>query len=90
MSDSSVYREDDDYHSIESEDPVDHDYIDNDSSHATHDAIYPAHVCMAGSASATSSAERRTIGVTQTAWGKAKDAVEKSIEIGRASCRERV
>ena len=40
---------------------------------------YPEHVCMAGSASATSSAERRTIEVSQEAWNKAKDAVERSI-----------
>ena len=53
---SSIYREEDDFHSIESEEPMEFDYIN--SPHTTRDPIYPAHVCMAGPTPATRSAER--------------------------------
>ena len=74
---SSIYRGDDDYHSIESEEPV--DYICDNNTYGT---IYPAHVCMAGSGGSRgvdSHTERTTIGVSQRAWDRAKDAIERSL-----------
>ena len=82
-SNSSIYQEDDDYHSIESEEPVDYN-----TSRVTRDTTYPAHVCMAGSESATSSAERRTIGVSQAVWDRVKDAVERSIVLPPGASQE--
>ena len=81
---SSIYQEDDDYHSIESEEPVINDY----SPYAAHDAIYPAHVCMAGSNSNKNSVERRTMCVSQASWDRAKDAVERSIVLPPGASQE--
>ena len=78
-SDSSIYREEDDFHSIESEEPIEFDYINNHSPHTTRDPIYPAHVCMVGPTAATSSAERQAIQVSQEAWDRAKDTVNRSV-----------
>ena len=71
-SQSSISKEDEDYHSIESEEAIFYDTIlDN------REPTVIAQVYMAGST--TSSAERRTINVTREEWNRAKDAVERSI-----------
>ena len=83
---SSIYQEDDDYHSIESEEPVDYIYDDN-----TYGTIYPAHVCMAGpggSRGVDSQTERITINVSQEAWDRAKEAVERSLVLPPGASQE--
>ena len=71
-SQSSIYKEDKDYHSIESEEAICYNTTLDDR-----EPTAIAQVYMAGST--TSSGERRTIGVTRDEWNHAKDAVERSV-----------
>ena len=57
---SSIYQEEEYYHSIESEELV--DYITRNIDYITRDPTYRTHVCMVGSLN--SKTERQTIGVT--------------------------
>ena len=68
---SSICKEDEDYHSIELEEPIFYDTVLDDR-----EPTIIAQVYMAGST--TSSAERRAINVTREEWNRAKDAVERS------------
>lgn len=92
---ASIFYDDYDYHSIATEESIDYDadrVIDtlphrrtrSKNRHETHFA----HVCMAGSTAATSSAERRTINVSQEAWNRAKDAVDRSVVMPEDATRE--
>ena len=64
------------------------DYINNHSPHTTRGPIYPAHICMAGPTAATSSAERQAIQVSQEAWDRAKDEVNRSVVMPEDASRE--